>query len=109
MATAWYGNQSDFDNVDFIDVNAPITTPKKQDAIDPAEREYLLGQVSLMTWAFVRSMKRHLSPPKEDEEAYVAEIKSKLSPKQAEALISAVHRPNRALYDLSVAIEKVSL
>ena len=62
-----------------------------------------------MTWAFVRSMKRHLSPPKEDEKAFVEEIKARLSPEQAEAIISAAHRPNRALYDLSVAIEKVSL
>ena len=77
--------------------------------IDPAEREYLLGQVSLFTWAFVRSMKRHLSPPEEDEEDYIAELKSRLTPEQAEAIISATHRPNRALYDLSIAIEKLPM
>merc|ERR1712003_41439 len=47
MATAWYGHDG-------------IT-------IDPAKRAEDLRQVSLMTWAFVRSMKRHLSPPDEDE------------------------------------------
>ena len=77
--------------------------------IDPAQRQYLLGQVSLLTWAFVRSMKRHLSPPEEDEEDYIAELKSRLSPEQADAIISATHRPNRALYDLSVAIEKLPM
>lgn len=102
MATAWYGNQSDFDGTDFIGAPSPKPQP-----IDPAEREYLLSQVSLVTWAFVRSMKRQLSPPKEDEEDYIAEINSRLSPEQADALISATHRPNRALYDLSVAIEQV--
>ena len=48
MATAWYGHDG-----------IPI---------DPAKRAEDLGQVSLMTWAFVRAMKRHLSPPDEDEE-----------------------------------------
>jgi hypothetical protein len=76
--------------------------------IDPVERQDLLGQVSLMTWAFVRSMKRHLSPPQEDEEDYVKDIEARLAPEQAEALIGATHRPNRALFDLSVAIEQVS-
>ena len=102
MATAWYGNDSSPGSV-----SAPKQTAK---AIDPAEREYLLGQVSLFTWAFVRSMKRHLSPPAEDEEDYIAELKSsRLTPEQSDAIISAAHRPNRALYDLSVAIEKLPM
>jgi predicted membrane chloride channel (bestrophin family) len=54
-------------------------------------------------------MKRHLSPPGEDEEDFVAELKSRLTPEQADAIISAAHRPNRALYDLSVAIEKLPM
>lgn len=53
MAAAWYGNQSNWDSTAFM--GAPTT---KQEPIDPIERQYLLGQVSLMTWAFVRSMKR---------------------------------------------------
>ena len=102
MATAWYGNDSSPSSV-----SAPKQTAE---AIDPTEREYLLGQVSLFTWAFVRSMKRHLSPPAEDEEDYIAELKSsRLTPDQADAIISAAHRPNRALYDLSVAIEKLPM
>jgi len=104
MATAWYDKQSDFDNTDFMGALAP-----KKEPIDPVERQYLLGQVSLMTWAFVRSMKRHLSPPEDDEDEYIIEIKSRLTPTQAGALISANHRPNRALYDLSVAIEKLPM
>lgn len=101
MATAWYGNDSS---------PGSAAAPKEiAKVIDPAEREYLLGQVSLFTWAFVRSMKRHLSPPDEDEEDYIAELKSRLSPEQADAIISAAHRPNRALYDLSVAIEKLPM
>ncbi len=101
MATAWYGNDSSPGSPE-----AP-TQPARE--IDPEERAYLLGQVSLFTWAFVRSMKRHLSPPDEDEEDYVAELKYRLTPEQSEAIISAAHRPNRALYDLSVAIEKLPM
>jgi len=104
MATAWYGNQSDFDSTEFMEPSTDQLKPT-----DPAERQYLLGQVSLMTWAFVRSMKRHLSPPDEDEDDYIAEIRSRLSPTQADAIISAAHRPNRALYDLSVAIERLPM
>ena len=104
MATAWYGNQSNQDGTDFIGAPTPDAPP-----IDPMQRYEDLNQVSLMTWAFVRSMKRHLSPPAEDEEAYIAEIKSRLTPEQAEAIITATHRPNRALYDLSVAIEKLPM
>jgi len=89
MATAWYGHDG-----------IPV---------DPALRAEHLRQVSLMTWAFVRSMKRHLSPVDEDEEAYVEEMKARLSPEQAEAIISANHRPNRALYDLSVAIDRLPM
>mmetsp|Transcript_18509 Transcript_18509/g.33096 ORF Transcript_18509/g.33096 Transcript_18509/m.33096 type:complete len:516 (+) Transcript_18509:206-1753(+) len=118
MATTWYGNQSEYDNADFLGApeggtasssSSLSSSSAESDPIDPVEREYLLGQVSLMTWAFVRSMKRHLSPPGEDEEDYVAEIKARLTPEQAGALIEATHRPNRALYDLSVAIEKLPM
>jgi len=104
MATAWYGNQKDFDGTIFFEDKTKQLPP-----IDPAERQYLLGQVSLMTWAFVRSMKRHLSPPDEDEDDFAAEIRARLTAEQADAIISATHRPNRALYDLSVAIEKLPM
>ena len=104
MATAWYGNQSDYDGTLFMEPSTEELAP-----INPAERQYLLGQVSILTWAFVRSMKRHLSPPAEDEDDYVTEIKARLTPSQAEAMISATHRPNRALYDLSCAIEKLPM
>jgi putative membrane protein len=104
MATAWYGNQSEWDSTLFMESSTELLPP-----VNPAERQYLLGQVSLFTWAFVRSMKRHLSPPDEDEEDFVAEIKARLTPAQADAIIKANHRPNRALYDLSVAIEKLPM
>mmetsp|Transcript_30234 Transcript_30234/g.65286 ORF Transcript_30234/g.65286 Transcript_30234/m.65286 type:complete len:531 (-) Transcript_30234:10-1602(-) len=108
MVTAWYGQQTDFDGTEFME-DAPDVEQLQPKPIDPVERQYLLGQVSLMTWAFVRSMKRHLSPPQEDEEDYVKDIEARLAPEQAEALIGATHRPNRALFDLSVAIEQLPM
>jgi putative membrane protein len=54
-------------------------------------------------------MKRHLSPEKEDEEDFRRELFEKLPRGQAEAIIKAAHRPNRALYDLSVAIENLPM
>ncbi|KAL7572494.1 hypothetical protein ACA910_000320 [Epithemia clementina (nom. ined.)] len=64
-----------------------------------------LERVALATWAFVRAMKRHLSPENEDEQAFQNEVREKLPESQAEKLIAAKHRPNRALQDLSVSIE----
>ncbi|CAB9502753.1 UPF0187 protein [Seminavis robusta] len=68
-----------------------------------------LKAVSLATWSFVRAMKRHLSPPAEDEEDFKRELYERLPAAQAQAIIDAVHRPNRALYDLSLAIENLPM
>lgn len=77
--------------------------------VSPERRQEDLKALSLATWAFVRCMKRHLSPEKEDEEDFRKELYEKLPPGQAEAIIKAAHRPNRALFDLSVAIENLPM
>jgi predicted membrane chloride channel (bestrophin family) len=77
--------------------------------ISPERREKDLKALSLATWAFVRAMKRHLSPPVEDEEDFKKEILEKLPKGQAEAIIKSAHRPNRALFDLSMAIENLPM
>jgi ion channel-forming bestrophin family protein len=68
-----------------------------------------LATLALCTWTFVRAMKRHLSPADEDEEDFKAELKAKLPARQAQAIIDAAHRPNRALQDLSLAIENLNM
>ena len=75
----------------------------------PEQQERDLKRVSLATWAFVRSMKRHLSPEWEDEDKFAAELKDKLPKRQAQAILKAAHRPNRALQDLSFAIEALPM
>ena len=68
-----------------------------------------LDRLALCTWSFVRSMKRHLSPEWEDEEDFKKELFEKLPKDQAQNIIDAAHRPNRALQDLSNAIENLPM
>ena len=60
--------------------------------VSPERRAEDLKRVSLATWAFVRSMKRHLSPEEEDEEAFQLELREKLPRDQAEMILAAAHR-----------------
>ncbi len=78
-------------------------------AVSEERAEEDLKNLALCTWAFVRSMKRHLSPEWEDEEAFKKEMLEKLPKEQAEAVFAAAHRPNRALQDLSLAIENLPM
>ena len=77
--------------------------------VTPERREDDLNRLALCTWAFVRCMKRHLSPEDEDEVDFRNELYEKLPAEQAQAIIAAAHRPNRALQDLSTAIENLPM
>jgi len=78
-------------------------------SVSPERRKEDLKALALCTWAFVRCMKRHLSPEDEDEEDFKQELFEKLPGKQALYIIEAAHRPNRALQDLSTAIENLNM
>ncbi|CAB9526793.1 UPF0187 protein [Seminavis robusta] len=80
-----------------------------REGVSDERREQDLKNVALATWSFVRAMKRHLSPEKEDEEDFKRELYERLPAVQAEAIINAAHRPNRALFDLSLAIENLPM
>ena len=77
--------------------------------VSPEKRKDDLQVLALCTWAFVRAMKRHLSPADEDEEDFRTELLEKLPGPQALKIIRAAHRPNRALQDLSTAIENLPM
>jgi predicted membrane chloride channel (bestrophin family) len=77
--------------------------------VTPEERQRDLDRVAACTWSFVRCMKRHLSPEDEDEEKFRIELYEKLPKEQAEMIIAAAHRPNRALQDLSYAIDNLPM
>jgi putative membrane protein len=77
--------------------------------VSAEERADDLNHVALCTWSFVRAMKRHLSPEEEDEAAFQQELFEKLPEQQAQMIIAAAHRPNRALQDLSYAIDDLPM
>jgi len=77
--------------------------------VSPEKRAADLKMLALCTWAFVRAMKRHLSPDDEDEVDFRTELYEKLPQEQARCIIEAAHRPNRALQDLSTAIENLPM
>lgn len=91
------------------DLNRMANAYYDKTGVSEEQRKADLERLSLCTWAFVRSMKRHLSPEAEDENAFKAELYEKLPKTQAQAIITAAHRPNRALYDLSLAIENLPM
>lgn len=80
-----------------------------RNAVSEERAEEDLERLALCTWAFVRSMKRHLSPEWEDEEDFKTELMEKLPKEQAERILNAAHRPNCALQDLSLAIENLPM
>ena len=80
----------------------------KAAGVGQKEREKDLIALAQSTWAFVRCMKRHLSP-RDDEEYFAAELHQKLPEQQAKSILAAKHRPNRALFDLSMAIENLPM
>lgn len=95
MAVVWYGETTKTSTWE--------NTPSAM-----RQRRKDLNVLALCTWAFVRCMKRHLSPD-EDEAHFIRELFQKLPTDQAQAIIDADHRPNRALFDLSVAIENLHI
>jgi predicted membrane chloride channel (bestrophin family) len=78
-------------------------------SVTEERREDDLNTLALCTWAFSRSMKRHLSPEDEDEALFQDELYEKLPAQQAQCIIDAAHRPNRALQDLSTAVENLPM
>ena len=76
----------------------------------PQQRNKDLNNMALAVWAFARAMKRHLSPDyMEEEAAFARELHKRLPVAQAKAILAAKHRPNRALQDLSSAIEALPI
>uniref|UniRef100_A0A7S4UXZ8 Bestrophin homolog n=1 Tax=Ditylum brightwellii TaxID=49249 RepID=A0A7S4UXZ8_9STRA len=76
---------------------------------NPYIRAELLDNLSRAVWSFPRSLARHLSNPEEDEEPFKQEVREKLKPERAEALIAARHRPCRSLHDISFAANAIPM
>ena len=80
-----------------------------QTNLSPEEKQRLICRLAGAVWCFPRSMTRHLLSPKEDEDDYASDCRSNLRSELAEDLIAARHRPSRALYELSCAINALPL
>jgi len=72
-------------------------------------RRKKLDRLSKCIWAFPRSLSRHMESPFTAEADYVADLRDRLDPEHADGLIQAAHRPNRALFDLTTAVNDLSM
>jgi len=60
-------------------------------------------------WLFPRSLQRHLWQPAEDTEPYNQDVRERLSPGLAEEFVNARHKPTRAMYEMSKAVNELPL
>ena len=73
------------------------------------EKHRLMARLAAAVWCFPRSLARHLLSEQEDQEDYAADCRSNLRADLAEDLIKARHKPTRAMYELSCAINEFPL
>jgi len=73
------------------------------------QKQKLMVRLEQAVWAFPRSLTRHLLSAQEDDADYARDCREKLRPDLAEDLIAARHKPTRALYELSAAINEFPL
>jgi ion channel-forming bestrophin family protein len=76
------------------------------DTINNDEKQKLMERLEQAVWCFSRSLTRHLLSAREDENDYANDCRTRLRPDLAEDLIAARHKPTRALYELSAAINE---
>jgi hypothetical protein len=73
------------------------------------ETHRLMSRLAAAVWCFPRSLARHLLSAEEDADDFAADVRSNLRSDLAEDLIAARHKPTRAMYELSCAINEFPL
>jgi ion channel-forming bestrophin family protein len=73
------------------------------------EKVILIRRVADCVWLFPRSLQRHLWNPVEDTEPFANAVRGRLDYKLAEEMINARHKPTRALYEMSKAVNELPL
>ena len=73
------------------------------------EKQRLMVRLEQAVWAFPRSLTRHLLSAQEDDADYARDCRDRVRPDLAEDLIAARHKPTRALYELSAAIQELPI
>jgi ion channel-forming bestrophin family protein len=80
-----------------------------ESTLPPEEKHRLMARLAAAVWCFPRSLTRHLLSAAEDEADYAIDVRSNLRADLAEDLIAARHKPTRAMYELSCAINEFPL
>lgn len=65
--------------------------------------------LAIAVWEFPRALTRHLLSKEEDEMAFAAQMYERLPKDQAKAIVNCRHRPTKALFDLSCAVDALGL
>jgi len=73
------------------------------------DTELVVQRLGQAVWALPRSLQRHLLSTDEDEETFQRDVRTHLDPTMAEDFINARHRPARALFYLSQAVDALPL
>jgi ion channel-forming bestrophin family protein len=81
----------------------------KEAPIPNEDKQRLMERLEQAVWCFSRSLTRHLLSAREDEADFATECRAKLRPDLAEDLIASRHKPTRALYELSAAINELPI
>lgn len=71
------------------------------------DRQKILTRLECAVWSFCRATTRHLLSEREDQEEFAKDVRAKLRPGLAEDLIVARHKPTRALYEITCAIQEL--
>uniref|UniRef100_A0A7S2RVN1 Uncharacterized protein n=1 Tax=Eucampia antarctica TaxID=49252 RepID=A0A7S2RVN1_9STRA len=88
------------------DVTNPDYHPN---AMDDEERLEKIANLSKATWSVPRALCRHLLSAGEDEGRFCKDLRERLDPPVAEAIIASRHRPQRALYYLTNCVDELPL
>jgi putative membrane protein len=74
-----------------------------------AQRVENVQNLATAVWEFPRALTRHLLSKEEDEMDFAAHMYVRLPREQADAIVGCRHRPTKALFDLSCAVDALGL
>lgn len=78
----------------------------ENNTLSTEQKQRLLERLEQAVWGFSRSLTRHLLSPIEDQNDYAKDVRERLRPELAEDLVNARHKPTRALYEVSCALNE---
>jgi ion channel-forming bestrophin family protein len=73
------------------------------------QKQCCMERLEQAVWSFPRSVTRHLLSENEDQNDFATDCRNKLRTDFAEDLIVARHKPTRALYEITLAINELPI